>query len=56
MNDTVKIVNLLQVNRYIKNGAKPIDICIGNKDILVYVFRKSDTRELYTKWLNRELH
>lgn len=52
--NTVKIVDPKQTMLYIKHGVKPIDIYVEN-DRIIYVFTKAETRELYTKWLNREL-
>lgn len=53
--ETVKILDSKQVMLYVKHGVKPIDIFVDN-DKLIYVFTKDETRELYTKWLNRELY
>jgi hypothetical protein len=54
MKETVNILNTKQAGLYIKNGVKPVDL-YWNEGYLVFVFSKDDTRELYTKWLNRTL-
>lgn len=57
--DVVCIVNYMQYILYIKNGVFPIDIYqsvdMDNKDILVMVFKRSDTAQVYEKWKNYEL-
>lgn len=53
--ETVKIVNMLQVSKYIKNGVQPLRVEVGKGDNLVFIFSKEETRELYIKWLHREL-
>lgn len=53
--ETVKILNLLQVQKYTKAGVQPLRIEIGEGDVLIFVYSKDETRELYTKWKNREL-
>ena len=53
--ETVKIVNMLQVSKYIKNGVQPLRVEVGKGDNLVFIFSKEETRELYVKWLHREL-
>ena len=59
--NVVYIVNMLQVSRYMKNGANTdlVDILYdGTKreDTLVFVFEKTPlVRELYKKWQAHEL-
>ena len=58
----VYIVNMLQVARYMKNGAEEylVDILwdkAKKEDSLVFVFEKSShIKELYRKWQNHELN
>lgn len=58
----VYISNMLQVARYLKNGANTdlVDILYDNvkrDDSLVFVFRKTPLiQELYRKWQNHELN
>lgn len=56
-NDTVYITNMIQAKLYMRNGATLLDILYDNTkyDALVFVFSKSETRELYKKWNKREL-
>ena len=55
--DTVYISNMRQAQLYMRNGADLLDILYDNtkNDALVFVFRRSETRELYEKWNNHEL-
>lgn len=57
--EVCRIVNEVQYKRYIKHGAYPIDIYAGydqdEKDIIVYIFLKEETQELYKLWLAHEL-
>ncbi len=60
LKDVVRIVNPKQQLLYIKNQIYPIDIytSIDSKtgnDILVMIFFKSETTEVYIKWCNYEL-
>lgn len=52
----VRIVNPLQVFKYMKNGVEPImmypDLATER---IVFVFYKENTHDLYKKWLNREI-
>ena len=58
----VYLVNMLQVARYMKNGAEAflVDILYDNvkkEDSLVFVFEKTpEIKELYRKWNNHELN
>lgn len=58
--DVCRIVNPKQRDLYIKHRAFPIDIYpsidTDGKDIVVYIFSKEDTKELYKQWLNHELY
>ena len=54
-----RIVNEVQYKRYIKHRVFPIDmypsIDENGKDIIVYIFLRDETQELYQKWLAHEL-
>ena len=58
----VYVVNMLQVARYMKNGAHEflVDILydgVRREDTLVFVFEKNDIiKDLYKKWNAHELH
>ena len=44
---------------YIKNRVYPIDIYtsfdMNGNDIIVYIFLRKDTQDVYKKWINYEL-
>ncbi len=56
----VRIVNYLQCIFYWASGVMPIDIYPSQdfktgKPMLVYLFIREDTKELYDKWCKREV-
>lgn len=53
-NESVRIVNLNQADKYIKHGATVYDIYIS-RDKVVFIFNKEETRELYDLWCKYEL-
>lgn len=55
--DIAYISNMRQAQLYMRNGARLLDILYDNtkNDALVFVFRRSETKELYKKWNNHEL-
>ena len=55
--NTVYISNMRQAQLYMRHGAQLLDILYDNtkNDALVFVFNRSETKELYDKWNNREL-
>lgn len=58
--EVVRIVNPKQYLLYIKNGIYPIDLYTSVDDkssnsILVMIFLKEDTTEVYQKWCNYDL-
>ena len=60
LHDVVRIVNPKQQKLYIKHDAYPIDMYVSkdlysDDEILVMLFNKEETRELYVKWTNHEL-
>lgn len=60
LNDVVRITDPLQCKKYIKNNVYPVDMYVtkdlySDNEILVMLFNKSETRELYVKWKNHEL-
>lgn len=50
MNETVKILNLVQSTFYVKHGVKPVDVQIGYEDKLVFVFDKQQTKQVWKLW------
>lgn len=55
--NVVYLSNMKQAQLYMRNGAELLDILYYNtkNDALVFVFSKSETRELYEKWNAHEL-
>ena len=58
--DVVRIVNQKQVLLYAKNNVYPIDMYTSiddktNNTILVMIYLKEDTSDVYKKWCNYEL-
>lgn len=57
--EVCRIVNEVQYKRYIKHRVFPIDmypsIDENGRDIIVYIFLREETKELYQKWLAHEL-
>ena len=57
--EVYRIINPKQVRLYIKNKVYPIDMYPSiddkNNEIIVYVFLKAETKDLYQKWLAHEL-
>lgn len=52
----VKIMNPLQVKLYIKHGIKPIDMYYNpSTDRVIFIYKTSETKDLYELWKNREL-
>lgn len=59
-NEVVRIINQKQCLLYIKSGIYPIDIYTSidertNNAVLVMIFSKEETTEVYKKWCNYEL-
>ena len=52
--DIARIVNLKQIIFYLQLDLIPIDICVSEdrtgKKILVYLYRKSETKEAFDRW------
>lgn len=60
LREIVRIVNPKQYILYIKNGVYPIDMYTSidektNNNILVMIFSKEDTKEVYKKWCEYNL-
>lgn len=60
LNEVCRIINPKQAMLYIKHNVYPIDIytSIDDKtgnDILVMIFNKKETYQLYQDWCNHEL-
>lgn len=57
--EVCRIVNPKQRDLYIKHKVYPIDIYSSinkeGKDIIVFIFLKEETQELYQKWLDHTL-
>lgn len=56
--NVVYLSNMRQAQLYMRNGAELLDILYTQtkNDALVFVFSKSETRELYEKWNAHELN
>ena len=58
-NEVYRIINPKQVRLYIKNNVYPIDMYSSyddkGNDVVVYVFLREETRDLYQAWLAHEL-
>lgn len=60
LSETVRISDPKQQKLYIKHNAYPIDMYTTKNlektdDVLIMLFNKKDTKDLYIKWKNREL-
>ena len=60
LKDVCRILNQKQQTLYIKNGVYPIDIYQSkdsktDADIIVMIFDRKETTDLYNKWCNYEL-
>lgn len=58
--DTVRILNCQQVAAYMCNGAEPLDIYASRhyetgNPVLVFLFDRNATKDLYDKWCKHEL-
>ena len=57
--EVYRIINPKQARLYIKKKVYPIDLYTSidknDNDVIVYVFLREDTQELYQKWLAHEL-
>ena len=57
--EVYRIINPKQVRLYIKNNVYPIDMYSSfddkGNDVVVYVFLREETKELYQAWLAHEL-
>ena len=57
--EVYRIVNPKQAKLYIKNRVFPIDMYASidknNNDVIVYVFLRDETKELYQLWQSYEL-
>lgn len=53
--ELVTIKDRRQAIAYIKHNVKPVDVDINEDDILVFIFRKEDTKELFKLWRQRKL-
>ena len=58
--DCVKILNPFQAALYWCNGVEPVEIYPSRdyetgKPLIVYVFKKSETKEVFDLWCKKEL-
>jgi hypothetical protein len=52
----VKVINPLQFKLYMKHGVKPIDMYYNpSSDRVIFIYKNSDTQELYKLWNERRL-
>lgn len=55
----VRIVNIQQVSAYLDNDADLLDVYVSkdnnDKRILVFLFDRNSTKQLYDKWCKHEL-
>lgn len=55
-NNEIKIVNLVQVSKYITHGLQPLRIEVGYNNRLVFIYDRTDElKELFHKWLDFKL-
>ena len=52
--DVVRLRDRYQCYKYIEAGVYPLDMYVSNGD-LIMIFSKTETKELFQKWRNREL-
>lgn len=59
-NEVYRIVNPKQAKMYIKNRVFPIDLYTScdrdGNDILVYIFLREETQDVYKAWMAHELN
>ena len=57
--EVCRIVNQKQMKLYVKNKVYPIDMYSSldndGNDIVVYIFLKEETKDLYQAWIAHEL-
>ena len=57
--EVCRILNIWQATLYISNNVKPLDEYVSkdsnNKYVIVFVFSKKDSQEVFRKFRNREL-
>lgn len=57
--EVCRIVNQKQMKLYVKNKVYPIDMYSSldndGNDIIVYIFLKEETKDLYQAWIAHEL-
>ena len=58
--EVCRIVNPLQAKMYIKNHVYPIDLYTSfdknGTDIIVYIFLRSETQDVYKAWMSHDLN
>ena len=57
--EVCRILNIWQATLYISNGVKPLDEYVSKDSkgnyVIVFVFSKRDSQEVFRKFRNREL-
>lgn len=58
--EAIRILDPMQAASYWVNGVIPLDIYPSrdystNKALIVFVFKKSETKDVFDKWCKREL-
>ena len=57
--EVYRIINQKQAKLYIKSGVYPIDLYTSidknDNDVIVFVFLREETKDLYQAWLAHEL-
>lgn len=55
-NDKVYVYDLERAYWYIENGVRPIEIPSEHHRThkIMFVFSKGETKDLYTRWVNRD--
>lgn len=59
--EAIRILDPFQAALYWSNGVMPLDIFPSrdyktNKALIVYVFRKTDTKDVFDRWCRHELN
>lgn len=53
--EVCRIINPKQASMYLKHGARLYDAYSGYDGVLVMIFNRKETSDLYDKWCNHEL-
>lgn len=60
VNEAIRILDPVQAALYWANGIEPLDIYPSrdyktNKALIVYVFKREETKDVFDKWCKHEL-